>query len=688
MPRALRNALLFIAAIGAAAPASAQSWPGETWETAAPEDAGLDAARLNQARDYALTGGGSGIITRHGKLVLAWGDQEQKYDLKSSTKSIGATALGLAIGDGKLKLEDKAALHHPGFGLPPPENSRWRDEITLLHLATQTAGFAKTGGYEKILFAPGTHWHYSDGGPNWLAECVTLAYRRDLQELMFERVFAPLAISRSDLSWRNNQYRPHMIDGIPRREFGSGVHANVNAMARIALLHLRKGRWREKQIIPAEYIEIARQPVKSVVGLAEWQGDPHGNASDHYGLLWWNNADGSLKDVPRDAYWSWGLYDSLMIVVPSLDIAAARAGKSWKRNSDEHYAVLAPFLGAICTAARSDKQPGLSAEPESDLKFEGAPYPPSGVIKHFVWAPASTIVRQAKGSDNWPITWGDDDALYTAYGDGNGFDPRTKEKLSLGLARITGGPDGFRVENLRSETAEQKGDGAKGKKASGMLMVNSVLYMWVRNAANSQLAWSPDRGQSWRWSQCRFTESFGCPTFLNFGKNYAGARDEFVYVYSQDHDSAYEPADGIVLARVPQTRIIEENAYEFFAGLDETGRPQWTREIAQRKPVFEHPGRCYRVSVSYSAGLKRYLLRHTHPEGDARFAGGFSMYDGPEPWGPWTTVFYTNSWDVGPGETGAFPTKWMSNDGRDLTMIFSGDDSFSVRRARLEADLP
>jgi CubicO group peptidase (beta-lactamase class C family) len=684
MTRIIRTATIMLVVMCSPAAVGAESWPGEAWEEAAPEDVGMNSAPLMEARDYALTGGGSGIVTRHGKLVLAWGDQQQKYDLKSSTKSIGATALGLAIGDGKLKLEDKAVQHHSDFGVPPPENERWRDEITLLHLATQTAGFAKPGGYEKLLFAPGAQWHYSDGGPNWLAECVTLAYRRDVQELMFERVFQPLGITRDDLSWRNNSYRPHTIDGIPRREFGSGVHANVNAMARIALLHLRHGRWRDKQIIPADYIAIARQPVKSVIGLPEWAGDPHGNASDHYGLLWWNNADGSLKDVPRDAFWSWGLYDSLMIVVPSLDLAAARAGKSWERKSEEHYDVLAPFLGPLCDAIKADQNGNAETEDAPANDGNQPPYPPSTVIRKLQWAPVSTIVRQAKGSDNWPTTWGDDDALYTAYGDGNGFEPRTKEKLSLGVARITGTADEFRAENLQSETVDQKGDGAKGKKASGMLMVRGVLYMWVRNAGNAQLAWSPDYGQSWRWSQCRFTESFGFPTFLNFGKNYEGARDEFVYVYSHDHDSAYEPADGIVLARVPQKRILEQDAYQFFAGLNDREEAQWSSDVERRAAVFKHPGRCYRVSVSYNAGLKRYLLRHTHPEGDPRFAGGFSVYDAPEPWGPWTTVFYADEWDVGPGETGAFPTKWMSADGREITMVFSGDDCFSVRKAKLE----
>ncbi len=666
--RACIASLLFVLA-GSLPPASSETWPSTAWEHVPPESAGLDVKQLEQARDYALSGGGSGFITHHGKAVLTWGDPKQRYDLKSTSKSIGVTALGLALADGKLALTDLATDRHPQFGQPPPENAKtgWLDDITLLHLATQTAGFAKPGGYEKLLFAPGSHWHYSDGGPNWLAECVTHAYRRDLNEVMFERVFSPLGITPNDLTWRKHAYRPHLVDGMPRREFGSGFSANVDAMARLGLLYLREGRWRDQQIIPRDFVAASRSPVASVVGLPEWEGDPHGNASDHYGLLWWNNADGTLKNVPRDAYWSWGLYDSLIVVVPSLDLVAARAGQSWNRSSDEHYAVLAPFLEPLTAAAGGQ-----------------APYPPSPVIQSMTWAAVSTVVRQAPGSDNWPITWGDDGALYTVYGDGHGFEPRVKEKLSLGLARITGFADNFLAENLRSTTAEQKGQGAAGKKASGMLMVDGVLYLWVRNAGNSQLAWSADRGLTWQWSDWRWQESFGCPTFLNFGRNYAGARDAFVYVYSHDHDDAYEPADGIVLARVPKSNLTDQTAYQFFAGLDDKGQPRWTDNVAQRKPAFEHPGRCYRVSVSYHTGSKRYLLRHTHPEGDPRFAGGFSVYDAPEPWGPWTTVFFTNRWDMGPGETGAFPTTWMSADGRTVTMVFSGDDSFSVRQARLE----
>lgn len=669
----MRDLILLLALLAPGVGRTEPIWPGDQWPKGDASELAVDLTQLQQARDYALSAEGSGLVIVGGREVLAWGDRRQRYDLKSSSKSIGVTALGLALLDGKVKLSDPAIKHQPALGIPPEENrtSGWLEQITLKHLATQTAGFEKPGGYGRVLFKPGTRWHYSDAGPNWLAECLTLAYRRDMRELLFERVFTPIGIQESDLVWRKNQYRPHEIDGLPRREFGSGVSANVEAMARLGYLYLHNGRWKDQQILSPDFVAMATRPVPEVVGLPVQEGDPHSKASSHYGLLWWNNADGSLKNVPRDAYWSWGLYDSLIVVLPSLDLVAARAGpaKSWRRKEgDDHYAVLAPFLGPLAASVRK------SAESR---------YPRSPVISGIEWSPPEKIVRLAKGSDNWPITWGDDDRLYTAYGDGRGFEPFAEKKLSIGLAAISGQPPQITGVNLRSPDIERTGDGNKGQKSSGMLVVNGTLYMWLRNAGNSQLVWSHDHGATWQRADWKFTTSFGCPTFLNFGPNYAGARDEFVYVFSHDADSAYDPADRMVLARVKTDRVQDRKAYEFFQQITAVGRPVWTSEISQRGAVFEHAGHCYRSGISYNAGLKRYLWCQTLPRGDARFAGGFAIYDAPEPWGPWTTVMFTRQWDVGPGESSSFPTKWISPDGRTLHLVFSGDDCFSVRRATL-----
>jgi len=346
----------------AAAPlgAQAQPWPLPDWPTATPADVGMDEALLMTARDYALGGGGSGYVVRSGTLVFSWGSATALYDLKSTTKSIGVTALGLALMDGLISLDDRAQSLHPTFGVPPDSNTAtgWLPLITVFHLATQTAGFDKDGGYTALLFEPGTGWAYSDGGPNWLAECVTLAYHRDLSEVLFERVFTPLGIDSADLNWRTNSYRAATIDGVARREFGSGVSADVDAMARIGYLYLRGGMWDGTRILPASFIDQARRPQPELVGLPVTLPGDYFNASDHYGLLWWNNGDGSIPEVPTDAYWSWGLYESFIIVIPSLDLVVSRAGDSFPPDSSGPYAVLAPFLVPIVRSIDPGTIPG------------------------------------------------------------------------------------------------------------------------------------------------------------------------------------------------------------------------------------------------------------------------------------------------------------------------------------------
>jgi len=650
--------------------------PPREWPEVNPRDAGMDGSMLARARDYALRAGGSGMVIHAGNLAYSWGDLKARYDLKSTTKSIGATVLALALADGKVKLSDPASKCVSEFGVPPEKNrgTGWLPQITLFHLATQTAGFDKPGGFEPLLFAPGTKWSYSDGGPNWLADCLTLVYGRDLQDLLFERVLTPLGVTRADFVWRENAYRPKNLNGIPRREFGSGVHANVDAMARIGFLYARAGRIRSRQVLPPDFVAMARQPVEEVKGLPVVKADSYPDATNRYGLLWWNNANGALAKVPRDAYWSWGLYDSLILVIPSLDLVVARAGQSLDDATGSGPASIQPFFEPLAQAV------------DPVLAQVKAPYPPSPVIAAIEWAPARTIRRTGSDCDNLPTTWAAGGELYTAYGDCRGFFPVRPAKLGLGFGRVTGGPADFVAANISSETAENTGMGERGKKASGLLMVNGVLYMLARNAANSQLAWSTDGAKTWTWADWKLTTSFGHPAFLNFGRNYEGARDNYVYIYSPDHATAYQAAARVVMARVPKQRIRERAAYEFFEALDQRGQPVWTQDIARRGAVFSNPpAGCYRTQVSYNPALKRYFLNQILIGSDyVRFQGGFGVYDAPEPWGPWTTAYFTTMWDVGPGENQHFPPKWMSADGRTMHLIFSGDDIFSVRKATLK----
>ena len=316
----------------------------------------------------------------------------------------------------------------------------------------------------------------------------------------------------------------------------------------------------------------------------------------------------------------------------------------------------------------------------------------SPVIDKIEWAPAETIVRRAKGGDNWPVTWADDSSIYSTYGDGYGFEPKIAEKLSMGFVRVDGDPETFRGVNLRSPD-EQYGQGRAGKKAWGILSLDHRLYLWLGHAdqrgGQAQLAWSDDHAKTWKFADWTFAE-FGLIGFVNFGRDYEGARDDYVYSYSHDGPQADTPADCFVLMRAPKDRLSQRDAWEFFQRLDDSGQPIWSRDIEARGHVVGRMGSSLRSGMTFNAGIDRYLWWQQIPlavgspdRGDTRFQGGFVILDAAEPWGPWTVAYQTKQWDVGPGEHGDFPAKWMSPDGRTVHLVFSGDDCFCVRRAEI-----
>ncbi len=660
------------------------------WQTATAESQGMSTPALDTLKNRLAPTSKALLVIRNDRVVYEWYADGHSAAAKHYTASmakaiVGGVSLGVALTDSRIALDDTVARYVPQWKSDPRKS-----RITIRQLGSHTSGVedAEADGlpHEKltgwkgdfwkrldppndpftiardrtpVIFEPGERFQYSNPGIAMLTYAVTASMAANIRTLLRDRVMRPIGVADDD--WSVGYGATYPVNDLPLVAAWGGGGYTARAVARIGRLMLREGDWNGVQVLGKEAVRLITTDA----------GTP-----GHGGIGWWSNNSGKYPKLPKDTFWGSGAGHQVVLVIPSLKLITVRNGASLGEAMEHHdmlnEALFAPLVGAIADAGATGR---TNREP---------PYPASPVIRKLVWAPAETIRRDSQGSDNWPVTWGDDDALYGAFGDGNGFAPHTPEKLSMGFARITGGPQDFRGANVRSSTGETRGDGAKGKKSSGLLMVNGILYLWVRNAASSQLAWSGDRGRTWSWSDWRFTTGFGAPTLLNFGRNYAGARDGFVYLYSHDADSAYTPADRMVLARVPAHRIRERGAYEFFKSVDTTNEPIWTKAIDERGAVFVHAGRCYRSGISYNPGLRRYLWSQTLPGDDARFQGGFGIYDAPEPWGPWTTVYYTERWDVGPGETSSIPTKWMSADGATIHLVFSGDDAFSVRRATLE----
>ena len=407
-------------------------WPGVLWETATAESQGLAGAALDAAAAYAEKhGGGSGCVIRHGYLVKEWGDSRKLADIKSATKgTAGTTLLGLAVDSGLVKLNDLAVKHYPKIGAPVSDNrGDWLAEIRIRHLATMTAGF-DDGRPAKLVYRPGTDGLYSNDCSNMLAELLTLRFGEDLAAVLKRVVMDPIGVPPTEWKWRDNVYRAKTINGLPSREFASGITITHRALARIGYLYLREGDWNGRRILSREYIRDASRPTELP------------SFVPYYAFFWGSNGRGTFRDMPSDSYWALGLGDSFVLVCPSLDVVAVRLGigsvKSQLPGGDkpeEWGKRVEGFFRLIAGAAQDARPRGVLA---------CAFYPPSPVIKGVSWAPKESIVRKAKGSDNWPITWGDDDHLYTAYGDGNGFEPGLTTKLESWIRPGHRGPGKLR----------------------------------------------------------------------------------------------------------------------------------------------------------------------------------------------------------------------------------------------------
>jgi CubicO group peptidase (beta-lactamase class C family) len=388
-----RSLFLACAAASLSLPALAQmpapTFPEEAWETRTPAELGMNEAKLEEAKAYALRGNGAGMIVRNGYVVSSWGRTSDRFPVFSVTKAVGSLVLGHAVKTHGVGLSAKARDYYPDFGTNPEGNiaTGWLDDVTIEQLATHSSGFEKLSDVPRLKFEPGTHWVYSDGGANWLADVLTVDIGQDLASVLETEFLNHMKIglvrpgTGGGIAWRNvpdADGRGTTVNGIPRREFNSGIQANVDAMARIGLLLERKGSWKGTQLLQEDFVNRLATPAAGIGGLpiVTTGGAPdsnYPNATAHSGLFWWNNADGTLANVPRDAFWAWGRGDHLIVVVPSLQLVVARTSSkanegadrlqplAWKAECQEsmcaHYDAVDPFLTPIAQSVTAGAAP-------------------------------------------------------------------------------------------------------------------------------------------------------------------------------------------------------------------------------------------------------------------------------------------------------------------------------------------
>lgn len=345
-----------------------------------------------------------------------------------------------------------------------------------------------------------------------------------------------------------------------------------------------------------------------------------------------------------------------------------------------------------------------------------APAPPADEPAPSTWigtaeiGPVNETFTQADG-DLWPSCWASNDNIYSAWGDGRGFD-LDGQFHDVGTATITGSdPAELTGENTAVGAAVAPlwtGEGNATRKPTGMLCVGDTLYLAVQDLAVSfneapaaTIVKSTDGGETWTHSgdgPMFDDHTFTTVWFADFGKGGEWNTTEYAYAYGLDgnwrlssNDAVEDPVD-VFLARVPLREVDDIRRWEFFKGFKKDGTtPTWAKDVEQKVPVLTDTQRVYenefrapggqgyttisQGGVLYDEPLDRYIYSSwsewTH-----------NFYESPTPWGPWTTMYerdYTNlywndSVDTSPppeqysGYATTLPSKFLSDDGKTMLL--------------------
>ncbi|MCO8120973.1 beta-lactamase family protein [Stieleria sp. TO1_6] len=299
-----------------APPSDSQPLPRST-----PESQGVSSAAILdfvKTADRDVHSIHSFMLLRHGHVVAeAWWKPESAdtpHILWSLSKSFTSTAVGLAVEEGKLSIDDPILKFFPKDA--PGTVSENLKSMRVRDLLTMTAGhdnevnlreesdWIKAFLAHPVPHAPGSHFQYNTPATFMLSAIVQKVTGQTVVEYLQPRLFTPLGI------------QPPRWDANPQGISlgGYGLYLKTEEIAKFGQLYLQQGNWQGKQLIPAQWIAqaTAKQVSTGRDTTLDWgQG---------YGFQFWR--------CRHDAYRGDGKDGQFCIVLPELDAVIAITSKT------------------------------------------------------------------------------------------------------------------------------------------------------------------------------------------------------------------------------------------------------------------------------------------------------------------------------------------------------------------------
>ena len=327
--------------------------PADQWIKHPPHQEGMDDSLLQQAVDFAKSrettqmkpdfstqeiifgrllgpipisrAATNGIILRHGYIVAEWGDTKHPDPTYSCAKSFLSAIAGITIDRGLIRSEkDFMAdyIHDGGYDSEHNKKITWEFHLRqtsewqgdMWGKKDDFIGKEAFGNGERKprdIKEPGTFWEYNDVRINRFSLSLLRVWKKPLPDVLRDEIMNP--IDASD-SWTYNPYFNSYVDIDGKKmpsvsggtRWGGGLWINARDEARFGYLMLRNGKWKNKQIVSADWIK------KSVT---------KGPVGNDYGYLWWLNTEGKAwPSAPRSSFAALGAGSNTIWIDPEHDI--------------------------------------------------------------------------------------------------------------------------------------------------------------------------------------------------------------------------------------------------------------------------------------------------------------------------------------------------------------------------------
>lgn len=237
--------------------------------------------------------------TKNGELVLRWRSEgECRRNIYSATKSFTACAMGFAVQEGLIRLDEK--LTNAFAGDLPETVSENLERATVRDLLTMRLGqsraclmgeqrplyaeddWVKLSLAQPFDYAPGERFVYSNVGPYLAGILLQRRSGSNLVQYLTPRLFAPLGIKRP--TWE--------CDPLGHTFGAGGLFLTLTELHRFGLFCLNRGAWNGKQLLDPAWIDACAAP----------------QDGENYGYLFWRGAFHSFRAD--------GKYGQLSIILP------------------------------------------------------------------------------------------------------------------------------------------------------------------------------------------------------------------------------------------------------------------------------------------------------------------------------------------------------------------------------------